>query len=170
MNHSAEEVRQNRTQRPRRSPKADGIGNTVQTLLAKGKEALRVFWYALKKPEKAPYQHPAHGLAVTGFVLILVSVIFWGWLPLLTFLGLACELIALARGNRSGAAVVGFLLAIFALVLAYGHAGDIRYLAENPRMRDTALTEAMDGAFAWLEEFLAKLVSKLSSLASGNNS
>ena len=115
---------------------------------------------------KVSYQPPAHGLAVTGFIFVLVSVIFWGWIPLLTFIGVSCILISLAKGNTSGVVIIGIILAVLALILAYRHAGQIGYYTANETARNAMLEETLSRAMSGLENFISRVVAKLASLAS----
>lgn len=120
----------------------------------------------VKRRGKYTYQFPMHGLAVSGFIFALLGLLTWGWIPLLSFIGLSCLVVAFAKGNFSSPVLVGFIIAVIGIILAVNHAADVAYLAQNPEIRDSVIGSAIEDGTTWLEEFLAKLVKKLSSFAS----
>lgn len=62
-----------------------------------------------------PFQQPARGLAVSGFVFSLMHVFSFGVIPPLACLGIVCSVIAYLKGNRQTIVYLGFALGLIGL-------------------------------------------------------
>ena len=65
-----------------------------------------------------PYQYPARGIAVSGFVFSLAHLFTFGIFPPLAALGIIFSIIAFLKGNRQSVTFLGFAFGLSGVVLS----------------------------------------------------
>ncbi len=65
-----------------------------------------------------PFQFPARGISVSGFVFSLVHLFSFGIFPPLACLGVVCSAVAFLKGNRQSITYLGFVFGLVGLAVS----------------------------------------------------